>query len=307
VIHTTQKKARWAALAIIICTLLWGLGFPALKSIEELPTFHIISVRFIIASIILSLIFMKRFKLVNRVLVRNAFILSFLVFVMYVFATVGIKYTTSAKASFFSCLGFVIIPFLNLLFYKQKITKVIVISVCLCLIGIFFLSYSPDLGFNLALGDIICVGSSVSGSLQIVFLDRTTKKAEIDPTMLSIWMMIFVAVLSTIVALFTNSFTASAEGDSLYLLIFIGIFCTAIPYVLQAIGQTYIPSTRVGLICALEPTSGAIFSVILLGDKMGLHGWVGGAIVIISLLYMEIMNSKSESPTDPSNRNIQSP
>jgi drug/metabolite transporter (DMT)-like permease len=300
-LHTASTggtEQNWATVAIIVCTLLWGAGFPALKSVEALPALFVISVRFTLASVGLSLIFFRRFKRLNKTLIKNAFVLSFLVFIMYVFATVGIKYTTSAKASFFSCLGFVIIPFLNLLFYRRKIGKTTMISVILCFAGITLLSYTSDMGFNLALGDIICIGGSIAGSFQIVFLDRMTKNPKNDPTLLSIWMMIFIACFSIVGLLFTDFRQISVDRENVYLLIFIGIFCTAIPYVLQAVGQKYVSSTKVGLICALEPTSGAVFSVILLGERMGIHGWIGGAVVIASLVYMELMGHLERKKQD---------
>lgn len=293
--NNDNNKEKWATLAIITCSLLWGVGFPALKSVEELPTFLIISIRFIIASIMLTIVFWKRFKRINKSLMMNAFILSFLIFIMYVFATVGIKYTTSAKASFFCCLSFLIIPFLNRFIYKQKITMVTVVSVLLCFIGIFLLSYTSEMGLNLALGDIICIGASLAASFQIVLVDRMTKKIETDPTLLSIWMMIFVAVWGSIAALFTDSYNVSLNSENIVMLIIIGLFCTAIPYVLQFIGQKYVPSTRVGLINALEPTSGAIISVIMLGEHMSLYGWIGGFIVICSLVYLELMNARKKA------------
>ena len=289
-----KNTEKWAILAIVICSLLWGFGFPAMKMVEELNVYFIISVRFIVASVLLSLIFIGRFKKTNKTLLLHALILSFVLFVVYVFATLGIKFTTSAKASFFSCLTFAIIPFLNLLVYKQKITKIIAISVGLCLVGIFLLSYSPVMGFNLALGDIICIGASLFSSIYIVMVDKMTKKDENDPVLLSIWMMIFIAIFGTIVAFFRGSFSLTYEPKDYIMLLVLGVFCTAIPYILQFIGQEHVHSTRVGLINALEPTSGAILSVILIGETLGITGWIGGAIVIISLIYMELMNSRGK-------------
>lgn len=290
-----QKKERWAALGIIICTLLWGMGFPALKAVEDLPAFLIIAVRFILAAGFLSAVFYRRFRLINRTVVKNAFILSFLIFIMYVFATVGIRYTTSSKASFFSCLGFVIIPFLNWLLYKQRLSKITVISVIMCLAGIFLLSYSSDMGLNFALGDIICIGCSLSGSLQIVFLDRMTKDERNDPTLLSVLMMILIAVYGTAAVLFTGAWQARPAGFDWGVLIFIGVCCTAVAYLLQAVGQKYVPSTRVGIMCALEPASGAIFSAVFLGDHLGMFGWSGGAVIIASLIFMEVMTARKSA------------
>lgn len=96
---------------------------------------------------------------------------------MYIFCTVGIKYTTSSKASFFSCLTFIIVPFLNLCIYKLGLKNITVISVLICLAGIFLLSYTSDIGgFSLNIGDILCILGSLAGSFHITFLKRIMQK-----------------------------------------------------------------------------------------------------------------------------------
>ncbi|MHC1722583.1 MAG: DMT family transporter [Aminipila sp.] len=291
-----NNKEITSVFGLVVCALLWGFGFPAMKAVEALPTFYIISIRFTVATAVLGIIFFKQLKFTNKTLVKNALILSLLNFALYGFDTIGIKYTTSAKASFFSCLGFLIIPILNLIIYKQKFTKITAVSVAICLAGIILLSYSPDMGFKLALGDIICIEGSILGSFYIVYLDRISQKGEnTNPILLAIIMMFFTGILSTFVALVNNDFTIIPTKSNFAILIFIGLFCTCIAFLLQTICQKYVPSNRVGIIFAIEPTSGAFLSILLLHENMGVAGIMGGILVICSLLYQEIMTNKINS------------
>ncbi|QHI72934.1 DMT family transporter [Aminipila terrae] len=287
------NKEIMSVFGLIVCASLWGIGFPAMKAVATLPTFYMIAVRFAVAAMVLGILFFKQLKFTSKILIKNALILSLLNFSLYIFDTIGIKYTSSAKASFFSCLGFLIIPILNLIIYKQKFTKITTISVSICLTGIIFLSYSPDMGFKLALGDIICIGGSVLGSLYIIYLDRISQKGEnSNPILLSTFMMFFTCLWSTSVAWFHHDFTVMPSRINLYILIFIGLFCTCIAFLLQTICQKYVPSNRVGIIFAIEPTSGAFLSILLLNEKMSSVGILGGILVIGSLLYQEIMSNK---------------
>ncbi|QAT42593.1 DMT family transporter [Aminipila luticellarii] len=289
-----NNKEILSVSGLVVCALLWGFGFPALKAVETLPTFYIISIRFAVAAVVLGILFYKQLKFISRELIKNAFILSLLNFSLYIFTTVGIKYTTSAKASFFSCLGFLIIPILNLILYKQKFTRTTAISVFICLAGIVLLSYSPGMGFGLALGDIICMGSSLTGSFSIIYLDRISQKGEnTNPVLLSILMMCFTAVWGFCTALVLGDFTASPTKMDWGILLFIGLFCTCAAFLLQTVCQKYVPSNRVGVIFAIEPTSGAFLSVLLLHERMGLVAILGGILVICSLLYQEILSSKA--------------
>lgn len=213
---------------------------------------------------------------------------------MYIFCTVGIKYTSSARASFFSCLTFMIVPFLNLMIYKFKLGKNTIISVILCLTGIFLLSYTKEIGgFGLNLGDIICILGSLAGSFHIIFLERVMKKERMDSILFTVFLMLFIALWGTITAFFTGSFHGvSPTSFHLATIVFIGLFCTAAAFLLQSLSQKYVPSNRVGIILAMEPASGCVFSVLLLGDTLSVFGWLGAALVMASLLYTEIAASR---------------
>jgi len=296
-----NRKTDFMAFAgLLIAALLWGVSYPATKAVEDCPTFYILSIRFTAAAIAMALIFCRHFKNFNRDVLKFGFLLSFCITAMYIFATVGIKYTTSTRASFFTCLTFIIVPFINFIFYRTRVSRITVVSVILCLIGIFMLSYAPDMGsFELNLGDILCILASVAGSLHIVFLERVTRKESVDPILFTTLLMGFVALWSIIIALFTGSFsTASPNGFQLGTIIFLGLFCSAAAYLLQSVCQQYVPANRTGVIFAMEPASGCIISVIVLSETMSMTGWLGAAIVMASLIYMEVAGAKAAGRTN---------
>lgn len=292
-----RKNELWSVMGLLAAALLWGVSYPMTKMVEDCPTFYIVSIRFITAGAAMSLIFWKRFKGFNRVILKYAFLLSFYITAMYVFATVGIKYTTSVRASFFTCLSFVIIPLLNLLIFRQRLTRIIVISVLICLAGMFLLSYTPDMGsFELSMGDVLCILAAAAGSMHVIFLDRVSKLEGMEPVLFTTLLMLFVAVWCTLIALFTGDFQyKGATGFQIADIIALGLLCSAAAFLLQSICQKYVPSNRVGVILAMEPASGCIISVLVLSETMTLAGWAGAVLVMVSLLYMEAATSRQES------------
>lgn len=213
---------------------------------------------------------------------------------MYIFATVGIKYTTSVRASFFTCLGFAIVPVLNTVLFKVKLTRITATSVLICLIGMFLLSYTPDIGsFMLNLGDIFCILGATSGSLHIIFLDRISKKEYMNPMLFTLLLMLFTSLWSFIISVITGAIAfKEATSSQIWIIIFLGLFCSAVAFFLQTVCQKYVPSNRVGIILAIEPASGCIVSVIALGETMVMTGWIGACIIIFSLIYMEISTNR---------------
>lgn len=97
-----EKKAKLGVIALLTVTVFWGMGFPLLKMlVGSLQTFGIIALRFNVATLILLLLFSKRLKNLNRDVIKKGFLLSIILFGSYVCGTVGMRYTSSSKASFF--------------------------------------------------------------------------------------------------------------------------------------------------------------------------------------------------------------
>lgn len=294
---TDKKKEYLSVLGLLLAALLWGVSYPLTKVVEGCPTFYIVSIRFLVAAAALALIFHRHFRNFHKEILKYAFLLSFCITSMYIFGTIGIKYTTSVRASFFTCLSFVIIPILNLVIYKLKLNKTIVISVLICLAGMFLLSYTADMGtFSLNAGDLLCILAATAGALHIIFLDRVTKQENMEPILFTIFLMAFVALWSTLIALATGAFAyAGTTPFQFGSIIALGLFCSAAAFLLQSICQKYVPSNRVGVIIAMEPASGCIISVIVLGEAMHWTGWLGALLVMVSLLYMEISSGRSNA------------
>lgn len=299
--NKVHRKELLSVFGLLGAALLWGISFPAMKSVVDLPIFFIMAIRFSVASLALAIVFHRLFRHCNRQILKYALLLSFCIFFCIYFCTIGIKYTTSARASFFSCLSFMMVPFLNYLIYKVKFCRNTLTSVLICLAGVFLLSYTGEIGgFRLNAGDLLCIMGSLTGSFHIVFLERVMKKERMDPILFTLFMMFFIAVWSTLTAFFTGSFTGVSPAPfQLGTIIFIGLFCTAAAFLLQSVSQRYVPSNRVGIILALEPASGCIFSVLLLGDVLSVYGWAGAALVMGSMLFLEIASSRSlqKNPT----------
>lgn len=293
-----RNREILSVLGLILASLFWGISFPAMKMVDGLPSFYILSIRFTVAAVILVLVFFRHFRNFNRNILKYAFCLSIFLFLMYFLATVGIKYTTSSRASFFTCMTFVTVPIINRIFYRAKFTRITVISVSLCFIGIFLLSYTDDMGgFGFNAGDIICILASIAAAMYIINLEKVANAEWMDSILYTIFLISFIAVWSWIASLFTGSFAGGVQNTTSFLLgvlLFMGVFCSAASTLLQSFCQKHVPANRTGIIFAMEPASGCIFSFLILGEVMSLYAWIGAVTVMVSLLYMEIATGKAE-------------
>jgi len=287
---------RTAVLGLLLAALLWGFSYPLTKYVEDCPTFYIISLRFAAATFFLAAAFHRRFKKLNLEVIKYAFLLSFAVFLMFAFGTWGIKYTTSVRSSFFTCLSFLIVPLLNRLLFKVRISKVIFFSALICLVGVFLLCYAPGMGLMVInRGDLLCTLAAVAGSLHIIFVEKVSKHDNIDSSLFTVFLMGFVSLWGTLIAAFSGDLGHQpAHGSQIIAILLMGLLCSAVAFCLQTHLEAIVPPNRVGVIFSLEPASGCILSVILLGESMSWTGWLGAVIIMVSILYMEVSGSRSK-------------
>lgn len=289
-----KLSERTAAIGLMFAALFWGLSYPLTKYVEHAPTFYIISLRFGAAALLLAIVFHRKFKLLNREVIKYAFLLSFAVFLMFAFGIWGIKYTTSVRSSFFTTLSFLMIPVLNRVLFKVKISKTIVISALICLVGVFLLCYAPGMGgLVINSGDFLCTLAAVAGSFHIILVERVSKNPRIDSSLFTVFLMAFISLWGTLSAIVTGDIHYSLGSSSeLIAIILMGLFCSAVAFCLQTHLEAFVSPDRVGVIFALEPASGCVLSVILLGETMRLTGWLGAVIIMASILYMEFAAGK---------------
>ena len=294
------KKETLSTYGLILVSLFWGLGFPALKVVSEsIPTFYLIGIRFFTAALLLCIFFFKNLRKINKALIRSAFLLSIFLYLCYICTTLGIRYTSSAKASFFSCLGLLVIPVILRIFFRERIGRRVMFSIAICTTGLFLISYTKGMGFYLSPGDIICLGCSVTGAAHVTITGRVANDQ--DPALLATVQLLFISFWSFITAIFLEEFPENIPPFHWGVMLFLAVFCTAAAFVLQCACQRYISPARTGVIFSIEPVSGAIFSALLLGDRLGINGIAGGAMIFASMIYMELGESKRNGPAAATN------
>lgn len=281
-----MKISLKADIALILVTFFWGIGFPIVKfALESVGPLYQIAFRFLIAGILLSIIFYKKLLSIDKSILKPAFLLSILLYVTYVFAIVGIKYTTSSKASFLCCLAVIFVPIMGYIINRTKVKSNTFIGITICLAGLFLMTYSPA-GFNFNFGDILCLFGSVAFALQIIFTEKYVK--DFDTTLLAILQMYFVGFIGFAVAFIFESFPVNVTPKSLYSLLFMAVLCTALSFWIQTTCQKFTSSTHVAIIFTTEPVFGALASWLLLGENIGIRGVIGGILIIGAMIISEV-------------------
>lgn len=280
-----KHKSLYADLSLILVALVWGAGFVASKeSLNVAKPFYIMTIRFSLAFILMSIVFYKKLKEFSKTDLKNGFVVGLFLFLAFGAQTVGLQYTEASKQGFLTATNVVIVPFLYWGISKKKPDIYSVGSAILCLFGISLLTLENGLsGINT--GDLLTLICAVFFAAHIVSVGYYTEKT--DPIILTIFQLGFAALLSSITAIFFEPIPTNFTTRGGFALLYLGLFSTFIAFLLQNIAQKYTSSTHAAIILSTECVFGSILSFIFLKENFTLLMGIGSITIFCSVIISE--------------------
>lgn len=280
-----MTKQTRADLLLILVTVFWGSSYILTKlALDVLQPFNLTALRFIISFAVSALAFYKRIINADKTTIKYALILAVILFVVFVAQSFGLQYTTASNAGFLISLAVVFIPVFAHFFLKQKVERKVVIGVCLAPVGIALLTLNSQLSVNS--GDLLCILCALLSAVHVIVIEVFTRR--VDSVALGVLQLGFAGLFSTIFSFFTETVRLPDTALSWGAILVLSILCTAFGYIVQATAQKHTSATHAGLIFSLEPVFSALFGFMLLGEVLSLRGYIGGAILLLSVLIAEV-------------------
>lgn len=281
----TSNKAK---ILLLFASIIWGTGFifTQITLDEGLTPFQIMFGRFLIASILLNIIFLKKLKSINKEEMKKGILIGVCLFFGFAFQTYGQVYCSPSVNAFITATYVMIVPFLTWVMFKIKPDIYSIIACALTVMGVAFISVNGSLDFNF--GAIITLISALFFALQIIFTDRYAKK--FDPINLTIVVINLNTILSFFMVLFFGIFyhdIPSLTYKSIISTLYMGVFSTTIAYIFQNVSQKYISSVAASIICSLECIFAAIFSFIFFKEVFTLQMLIGFMLVFFGIIVCE--------------------
>lgn len=278
------RTQAFADLGIAAVGIIWGASTVVCKYLlTSMQPFAFQSIRFWLAFVILGIFFFPHLYRAGKKEWQVGIITGLAVISAYSLQIVGMLYTSATNTAFIISLGVIIIPLFNAIWGKKLPSVAVVVSVLLCLTGLYLLTGWQG-SFNL--GDFLCLIGAVACSIYYILNDHLTKA--MDYFSVATIQLLTGAVVSSLVALFTHTTVTLAQVRSNWLaLIFVGIVATALVTPLQVASQRYTTTTRVGIILLLEPVMAAVLAFFFLHEILGLAGLIGCLFILSGLFIGE--------------------
>lgn len=208
-----------------------------------------------------------------------------LIFV-YIGATFGVMYTSLSNAGFLCALTVVFTPILDYLVFRKKPSKKLFVVLIMAFVGIALLTLTENL--KPALGDIICLLCAVSYATDLLITEHAVAHEEVNAFQLGIFQLGFCGAGMLILSLIFETQTLAKSPAAWGSAIVLSIFCTGAAFIVQAIAQQYTSASHVGVIFTLEPVFNSIVAFFIAHEILRPQAYLGGLLLVASLLVMEI-------------------
>ena len=284
----TSVLARFASPLIVLATIIWGSSFVVMKnSVDVLPTFWLLAIRFTFAALVLAVVFIKRWKVLDRQYLIGGTVMGFCLFVAYAFQTFGLEQTTSGKNAFFTAVYCVIVPFLYWVIAKRRPDKFNILAAFLCIAGIALVSVTGSNATAFNMGDVLTLIGGFFFAAHIVAVAKYSEGRDIfiltTLQFASFALFSWIGVLITRPALTPGVFDQSLIFSLAYLVIFAS--CGALLF--QNIGQKYTAPSTAAVLLSLEAPFGVFFSILFANERPTPLMFVGFALIFLAVVCSE--------------------
>ncbi len=280
-----MRKQLFADISLLIVVIIWGYTFVAIKNaLAGITPFNFIALRFIIAFIILIVVFRKRLGGLNKYILLRGSVVGIFLFFTYAFQTVGLKFTTASNAGFITGFSVVLVPVFSALILKARPSIESTVGVVCAIAGLFFLSYNS--GYVVNKGDILVLFCALAVAFHILTVGYYTKKT--DSILLTIVQVGVVTFLSIICALIFEEPVMPGSAVVWEAIFVTSLFATVGAYLVQNIMQRFTSSTHTALIFSGEPVFAGIFGYYLLGERLSSWAVLGCFMILAGMVISEL-------------------
>ena len=237
-------------LLLIIATLVWGTAYVFQSTATAyLGAFTFNGLRFLLGAIsLIPLIFIRtKFEFDMKKCLKLGVVIGICICLASNLQQIGIAYTTVGKAGFITSLYMVLVPLFGYIFFKEKITKILMVSIILALLGLFILCGAI---LDLNSSDIILLLGATLFAVQIVLVGHFA--SHVDAIILSFIEYAVCGGISIILGLIFEDVQIQNIFDARYSILYTGVLSTGLSYTLQIIGQKDCKPAVASLIMACE-------------------------------------------------------
>ncbi len=287
---------RWQAdMALGFVALIWGSTFVTVQNaLDAVGPLTFVAWRFILATVFLGVLYWGRVRRVTRRDLLVGALIGLWLAMGYLFQTIGLQTTTTAKAGFITGLSVVIVPLLATTLLRRPPGRGPTVGILAALAGLALLTLNADL--SVATGDLWVLACAVAFALHITSVSHFSPRH--DPFRLAVTQIGAVAIIATGSAFVFEKPTLALPAETWAAIAFTGAVATALAFSIQVYVQRFTTPTHTALLFSLEPVFAAFFGWWWANETLGTKEVVGCGLILAGMVIAELWSS-AEPTVEP--------
>lgn len=280
-----MKKYLTAELMLVLCTVIWGGTFPAVKyALTFSSPWLIVALRFAAAGLLLTAFLRGANQELSGPVVLRGLILGLFFFAGFGLQTLGLQYTSASRSAFLTEALVLFIPLISLVMSRKQPSIFTLSGALLVMAGLYLLT-SPAGFVDFNRGDWLTLGCALAFSFYIIGVDLWSTPD--TRGWLSTVQAFTVAVLATPMVFWEG---ARLQIDSALLLAMLYLIVpgTLVVVILQMRYQPLTTPSRAGVVFALEPVFAMFYAVLLALEGFTWRAALGALVVTIGIMWSEM-------------------
>ncbi|MDS9472833.1 DMT family transporter [Sporosarcina pasteurii] len=174
---------------------------------------------------------------------------------------------------------------------KRRPTRVWASATFLAIIGCGLLFINKE---GIVVNPIGVIMSLCAGSLFAIYTLVNKEVLDSVPAVPAVAVIFSISALMLFPFLFIFETEGLFTGRGIAVVLFLGFATTSIAYILFSTGLKYIPSSSAVTLSLAEPLTAALFSVIVVGERLSATSWTGVGLLLGGILVLTLSGRRKE-------------
>lgn len=277
-----------AAALLLVATFFWGMTFAVVKdAVARVGVYVFLSQRFVASFCILAAIAGCGGRLPDRGTLARGLVLGAVLFPVYAFQTVALRFTSASNAAFISGLGIVLVPVLAALLLRERPGGGLWAAIGLAVAGLLLLTTGGRWVGTFNRGDLLSAACALCIALHLVLASRFAPRGQI--AWLAALQIGVVALGSLVAAALQGGRVLAWHPDLLWPLAFCVLLATVFAFLALMVAQRVLSPTHTAVIVCMEPVFAAVWARLATGERLSAAGYAGAGLILAAMLLAEIV------------------
>ena len=289
-----MNKTR-ATILLVFVFMARGTSFLFSKELmHTMSPLGVLSVRFLLAFLILAFFFFKRLRACDRRSLRGGLILGVLYTVCMVLEMYGLRLIDSGISALIENMAIVLVPIYAAILTRKLPKKKTMFCALLAVVGVGFLSLAQSDVANGGTGILLTVLAALTYAACIMATEKVSRNA--DPITIGVIQLGVMGILSLLLALPTGSFSWPQDNRQWLLLSILVLLCSCFGFAFQPVGQKHLPAETAAIITVVNPLTASILGSVAADENVTGAKLIGYVLILLSLLLYHL-NGKRLLPS----------